>query len=370
MKIVFIGGRDIRILGGIENYMYNLATQLVRAGHEAVVYCESDHSGVETVNGFKVISMKGPKSNLLCKPWVSLKATLRTLFREKGVSLIHYNAWPPALWSWIPRLFGIPTVMEGHGHEWQRSKYSPRQQRILKRMERRSARTNRHLILCSESQRRYYKEHYGRDAVTVPTAVNLPAAETPSSDILQKFDLTPGRFFLSMGRLVPDKNPDYLIQGFLAAGLSGWKLVIAGANDAMPDYVAKLHALGEGHPEVVFTGAVYGADKDCLLRNSALFCLPSTIEGLSIVLLEAMSYRLPILASDIEANREVLQPDTALWVRPEQAGDIAEALQKAVATEDFSQAVESNYALVRDHYTWERVTARYLQYVETFARKR
>ena len=122
----------------------------------------------------------------------------KSFIGEKGVSLIHYNAWPPALWSWIPRIFGIPTVMEGHGHEWQRSKYSPRQQRILKRMERRSARTNRHLILCSESQRHYYKEHYGRDAVTVPTAVNLPAAEASSADILQKFDLTPGRFFLSM----------------------------------------------------------------------------------------------------------------------------------------------------------------------------
>ena len=173
-----------------------------------------------------------------------------------------------------------------------------------------------------------------------------------------------------MGRLVPDKNPDYLIEGFLAAGLSGWKLVIAGANDAMPDYVAKLHALGEGHPEVVFTGAVYGSDKDCLLRNAALFCLPSTIEGLSIVLLEAMSYRRPILASNIEANQEVLQPDSALWVRPEQAGDIAEALQKAAVTEDFTQAVETNFALVRDNYTWERVTARYLQYIETLVRKR
>ena len=57
-------------------------------------------------------------------------------------------------------------------------------------------------------------------------------------------------------------------------------------------------------------------------------------------------------------------------MRPEQAGDIAEALQQAAATEDFSQAVESNFALVRDHYTWERVAARYLQYIETFARKR
>lgn len=39
MKIAFIGGRDIHKLGGIENYMYNLATELVKLGHEPVVYC-------------------------------------------------------------------------------------------------------------------------------------------------------------------------------------------------------------------------------------------------------------------------------------------------------------------------------------------
>lgn len=365
MKIVFIGGRDIHALGGIENYMWNLATQIVRRGHEAVVYCESDRRRTEFLNGFKVIYLKGPKSNLLCKPWVSLKATLRTLFRERGVSLIHYNAWPPSLWSWIPRLFGIPTLMEGHGLEWQRSKYSPRAQRILKRMERITAHTNRNLIMCSEGQTRYFLEQYGRRAVTIPTAVNLPPEEAPASDALERFGLQAGRYFLSMGRLVPDKNPDYLIQGFLTLLPQDYKLVIAGSNDAMPDYVARLHELGKGHPEVVFTGAVYGADKDCLLRNAALFCLPSTIEGLSIVLLEAMSYRLPILASDIEANREVLQEDTALWVRPENAGDISLALQRFLSGGDLSRAVETNFALVRDRYTWERVSDRYLKHVET-----
>ena len=176
MKIVFIGSRDIHLLGGIENYMYNLSTKLVQMGHEAVVFCESDHKAVETVNGVKVIYMKGPKSNLLCKPIVGLKATLRTIFREKEVSLIHYNAWPPSLWSWIATLAGIPSVMMGHGHEWQRSKYSPRQQKILKMMERYTAHSNKHLLMCSDAQTRYFAEHYKVQAYTMPTAVDIPPA--------------------------------------------------------------------------------------------------------------------------------------------------------------------------------------------------
>lgn len=77
MKIAFIGGRDIHILGGIDNYIYNLATQLVKIGHEPVVFCESDHDGDEIVNGFRVIHRRGFKSNLICKPWLGLKATWR-----------------------------------------------------------------------------------------------------------------------------------------------------------------------------------------------------------------------------------------------------------------------------------------------------
>ena len=370
MKIVFIGCRDIHLLGGIENYMYNLGTCLVKTGHEVVIYCESDRKAVENVNGMKVIYMKGPKSIFLCKPWVSLKATLRTIFREKDVGLIHYNAWGPSLWSWVASIAGIPSLMMGHGHEWQRSKYSPFQRKVLKMMERITAHTNSHLLMCSEAQTRYFAKNYKCEAYTMPTAVNMPSAETePHSDILQRHRLEKGKFFLYMGRLVQDKNPDYLIRGFNASAHDGFKLGVAGSNDAMPDYVESLHELGDGHPDVVFTGAVYGADKETLLRNAYAFCIPSTIEGLSIVLLEAMSYRLPVLASDIEANREVLEKDKAVWVRPESAPDIAAAVSYCIGHADaLDEMKEYNYRKVADRYTWDKVAKRYVGYVAKIAR--
>lgn len=318
----------------------------------------------------KVIYMKGPKSNLVCKPWVGLKATLRTIFRERNVSLIHYNAWPPSLWSWVASIAGIPSLMMGHGHEWQRSKYSPMQRKVLKFMERVTAQTNSHLLMCSDAQTRYFAQNYKVDAYTMPTAVNLPSAEPAGrSSIMERYGLEPGRFFLYMGRLVQDKNPDYLIKGFNASGHGGFKLVIAGANDAMPDYVESLHDLGKGHPNVIFTGAVYGVDKETLLRNAYAFCLPSTIEGLSIVLLEAMSYNLPILASDIEANREVLEKDKAVWVRPESVEDIRDAVEYCIGNPDkLAEFKEYNYSKIADKYTWDKVAKRYVGYVAKIAK--
>ena len=365
MKIVFIGGRDVQKLGGIENYMYNLASHLVKYGHEPIVFCESDHNGEEMINGFRVIHMTGPKSYLLCKPWVGLKATLHTIRHIKDVDFIHYNAWPPSLSSPLARLFGIRRLMMGHGHEWQRSKYSRRQKPILKFMERVTAYLNRNLIMCSENQTRYFAKNYHREATTIPTAINLPDTNDQDTDVLQRFGIKPGKYLFFLARLVQDKNPNHLIEAFNKAKTSGLQLVIAGNNPANPEYVEHLHSLAKGNSNIIFTGAVYGNDKTTLLRHAYGFCLPSTIEGLSISLLEAMSYRLPIIASDIPANREVLGDDDALWHAPDDTAGLAQCITEAAqCSEKFHRPVERNFIRITEQYTWNKVTHKYIQYLE------
>ena len=194
MKIVFIGGRDIHLIGGIESYMAHLSSELVRLGHEVIVYCESNRNETVMWNGVNVIHQKSIKSHFLCKPWLSLKATLRTLWNEKGVGIIHYNAWPPSLWGWLANLFGVKTLMQGHGLEWQRSKYSPKQQKIMKFMEKVTAHMNRNLIMCSDGQTKYFRDTYNREAVTIPTAVMLPAVHDIESDIMHKYNLEPKKY--------------------------------------------------------------------------------------------------------------------------------------------------------------------------------
>lgn len=365
MKIVFIGGRDIRSLGGIESYMLNLSAQLIRLGHKPIVYCESDRNAIEWIDGIKVIYMKGFKSNLICKPWVGLKATIRTLLKEKDVDIIHYNAWPPSIWSFLPRIFSIKSLMQSHGLEWMHSKYSPRQQRIIKFMEWVTAHANQHLIMCSKGQADYYWEKYHRKATTIPTAVHIPCNYTLPSIILDKHSLEPHKYFLFLGRLSKEKNVDYLIKAFHHAQKQDYKLVIAGTNTIEPKYVDYLYKIAKDSPTIVFTGPVYDNDKDTLLRNAYTFCLPSTTEGLSIALLEAMSYRLPIIASDISANRELLD-DNAVWISPENLNDLVKALEFCIAAPTtISEYTEMNYINVQQHYTWDKVTEEYIAYLQS-----
>lgn len=363
MKIIFIGGRDIHSLGGIESYMYNLTRSLHDEGHDIIIYCESNVNKVIYENGIKVVYLKGFKSNLICKPWVSLKATIMTLVKEGNVSLIHYNAWPPSLWSFIPRLFGIKTLLQEHGFEWRHTKYSKMQVIILKIMEQLTAYTNTNIVCVSQEQSEYFKVHYRRKSTVIPCAVNLPDYTQPESGILHKYNLGKKKFFLFLGRLSKEKNIEQLIKAFDKIG--DYKLVIAGTNTVETYYVEELKNLAANNQNIVFTGAVYGADKHTLLLNAYAFCLTSSVEGLSIALLEAMSYKIPIIASDIVANKDILGND-AVYVTAESDEDMHKAYNAIInAQYDINHFVSENYLKVVHNYTWSKVAKQYSDFIKS-----
>lgn len=85
------------------------------------------------------------------------------------------------------------------------------------------------------------------------------------------------------------------------------KLVLAGDTDFEDEYSLELKKMAR-EAGVVLTGFVKGRKLHSLLTNACCYCLPSSHEGLPIALLEAMSYHLPVVVSDIPANLEVGLP--------------------------------------------------------------
>lgn len=86
------------------------------------------------------------------------------------------------------------------------------------------------------------------------------------------------------------------------------KLVLAGDTDFEDDYSRGLKKLAKDNG-VVLTGFIKGRKLHSLLTNCLCYCLPSSHEGLPIALLEAMSYQVPVIVSDIPANLEVGLPE-------------------------------------------------------------
>src|SRR4030042_3597995 len=109
---------------------------------------------------------------------------------------------------------------------------------------------------------------------------------------------------LFVGRLVPEKGCHYLIKAFMKLQTDK-KLVIVGGSSHSDAYVDKLHQMGDDR--VIFTGYVYDDRLEELFTNAYIYVLPSNVEGLQISLLEAMSYGICVLSSDIPDNVEILQ---------------------------------------------------------------
>ena len=364
MKIAFIGGRTIHHADGIATFMYHLATELVKMGHEPIVFCESDRNSESMLNGFKVIERKSFSSAFLTKPLLGLRATLHCLFKEKNVRVFHYNTWAPALLaSHLPLLFGRKVVMQGHGLEWRRTKYSVKKQAVIKFIETYSAHVNKHWTMVSQEQTDYFAKHYGRKCTTITCAVEMPG-EAQKSDFLHRYGLKGNDYFLYMGRLVQDKNPDYLIKGFIKAGLKDKKLVLCGGVDGNTKYEAYLKSIANSK-DIVFTGPIFGADKDAAYRNCYAFCIPSTLEGLPMSLLEAMSYGKIAIASDIPACHEALG-DSGIYVPYEDDTAITRVINDLVENEDmYEWQKKANYQRALKVFSWENTTKNYLDYLQS-----
>lgn len=365
MKIVFIGTRDLNTIGGIESFTRNLSNELVRLKVSPVVYCESDHFGKSTLNGVEIISLKSLPSRFITKPILGIIATLHAVCLHHDAVLFHYNTWAPSLASWIPRLFGIIVVIHGHGFEWQRTKYSSFQRKILRFMEMLTAKLNQNLLVCSQEQAVFYAAKYHRKAEVITGGVYLPDNNISNENsYLEKWKLKKNSYILFLGRLVQEKNPDVLILAFKKMkNRNGMKLVIAGDNPQLPRYVQMLHETAQNDYDIVFTGSICGDEKNSLLKNCFCFCLPSTIEGLPITLLEAMAFRVPCIISDIPSCREAIG-DNGFYVLPGDEDSLCHTIDKLVFEKDlYENYYENEFKIIKEQYNWEAISSKYYQYV-------
>ena len=158
--------------------------------------------------------------------------------------------------------------------------------------------------------------------------------------------INPGRYILFAARLVEEKGVHFLIEAFRRIE-TDMQLVIAGDAAHAEKYKAALRFLAGDDPRIIFTGFLTGEPLAELFSNAYIFCLPSTIEGLPVALLEAMNYGSCCLASDIPENLEALET-YGYTFRNRDVGDLHRVLESLIASpEKVSEKKEPALAHVR-----------------------
>lgn len=312
MRIAMLGHKRVPSReGGIEIVVEELAVRMAARGHEVTVYNRSGHhvSGRE-FNGEKLKSYKGVRIKTV--PAVNFKgiaAMTASFFASVCAAfghydVVHFHAEGPCATLWLPKLFGKRCVVTVHGLDHQRSKWGRIAKAYIMLGEKCAVRYADEIIVLSRSVQEYFKEKYGRDTVLIPNGVT-PVVPRVADQIIQRFGIEKDSYVLYLGRITPEKGIHYLIQAY--KGLkTDKKLVIAGGASDSDDYYAELKAMAEGDSNIIFTGFVQGQLLEELYSNAYVYVQPSDLEGMSLSLLEAMSYGNCCVVSDIPECKDVV----------------------------------------------------------------
>ena len=169
--------------------------------------------------------------------------------------------------------------------------------------------------------------------------------------------LEQGKYMIYLGRLVPEKCPDLLIQAFRKLQNTGWKLVLVGGTSDTNNFTSELQALAQGSPDIVFAGELQGARLAEIVRGAGLFTLPSNLEGLPLAMLEGMQEGLPVVASNIPPHRQLIGDDRGLLF---QAGDIDSCVASLTWAIDHPGEMrimgDRGQHHVKTFYTWDQIT--------------
>jgi glycosyltransferase involved in cell wall biosynthesis len=175
------------------------------------------------------------------------------------------------------------------------------------------------------------------------------------------------KFILAVGRFVPEKGFDDLIDAFCQNDFEEWKLVIAGDADHEDKYSRSLKSKAGKNRNIVLTGFIKGQALSELFSHAGLFVLPSYYEGLPIVLLEAMSYGLSCIASDIPANRNIKMSADRFF----KVGDIRmlSLKMREFIDKPWEEEKKRQRELITREYDWEKIAGETLKVYKHISNK-
>ena len=354
MKIVVTGTRGIpNVMGGVETHCEELFPRIAAMGEDVTVIRRKSYvnDGLKEWKGVKLVDIETPKK----KSFEAIIHTYRAINMAKklGADILHIHAIGPALLTPYAKMLGMKVVFTHHGPDYNRDKWGKAAKMVLKMGERMGCMFADDVIVISDVIRNLIKEKYGRtknvhliyNGVSKPEICDYP-------EYFEELGIKKGRYILGMCRFVPEKNLHHLVEAFniikneelrikkegsvqvneelkikkqdsaqadeelkikkQSSALANYelndvKLVLAGDTDFEDDYSRGLKEMARKNG-VVLTGFVKGRKLHSLLTNCMCYCLPSSHEGLPIALLEAMSYGVKVIVSDIPANLEVGLP--------------------------------------------------------------
>lgn len=347
--------------GGVERHVEELSLRLGRLGFDVTVYGRKWYSpaNAKFARNVRVVLTPSIHTKHLDAITHTLTATIAAI--RSRADIIHYHGVGPALLAWIPRIFAPQTkvIVTFHCIDRERTdKWGGFAQAMLWLGEKAACLFPHETITVSNILQGYCMRSHGRKPVCIPNGVTLPSARI-GTDAIEKFGLKKNGYILVVARLMPSKGIHYLIDAFDALRRTGKargkKLVIVGGSAFTDAYVDHLQRMAAGNPDILFTGFLKGKPLRQMFANAAVFVHPSETEGLPITVIEAMSYGVPTIVSDIPEHLELVRGFGATFAN-RNVRDLAVTLDTVLArTRLYRAKAKEGVAHIERNYLWDDV---------------
>lgn len=206
-----------------------------------------------------------------------------------------------------------------------------------------------------------YKKITKKEIIYIPNGVNINEKidKEEAYKRLRKYNVSEGFLLFASGRIIPTKGCDIFLE---ALELMNYKdaVVIAGDISQTKEYEEKIKRLIM-KTKTNYIGFINSKPELLgLISLAKYFVFPSTVEAMSMMLLEVASVKTPIICSDIPENTVVFNNDEVLFFKSGDVQDLAEKLKWAISNPDEMKKKSLRaYNKVKDKYLWSNITKQY-----------
>lgn len=366
MRIGYIGIKGLPSKAGADRVVEAIVQRLADK-HELTVYCSAlvvppnaRYPGVELV---RVSTLRGKHLHAIS---LFLMSAIHSLTRKFDLVHLH-NIEASYVLPILKMKFKVIATLHGaYGvpKKWGRAA------KLIFRFAKWPVRMADCITNVSQSQIAYNERQFSRKVKFIPNGVDpreTDIDQSSSLELLKSYDVEANNYILfAAGRVIPIKGASTLLEAYRILQ-SDRKLLIVGDASHVSTYEKELHQAADSR--VVFIPFV---DKSILLglfRLTSFLVFPSTLEGMSMVLLEAASQATPIISSDIPENKTIL-PQQALFFRTGDARDLLSKMNWAIQNPDKMQELgTSAQTWVMEHYNWDSIIPQYDQIYQNVAGK-
>ena len=365
MKIAVLGSKSLPAFAGADRVAENIVQHLpADDGHRYHVYVvrtPAQPRAFDFAPNIRVVpipALNGKHSK--ATTFFFLSALHCALVLRPDLAHAHDSAFGP--FAWILRVLrpGLPILGTFHGNPYERAKWSRFAKAFLRFSEAAFVRGCHALTTVARAKVAEVQARVKTPIEFIPNGVD-PAPAIPQTLLAEKYGLVPGHYLMfAAGRMDPTKGLHHLLDAYDRLRPELPLLVVGGFEGHNREYSDQLLARCRATEHVVLLPKLLTQPELFeLVAGAKLFVFPSEIEAMSMMLLEVVSCGVPVLASDIAENVEVVGADYPWLFRNADAADLADKLARFLKTGPGPEIAAVRERCARE-FNWTAIAARYL----------